>query len=563
MNLHRPGRSTPRLTRHRSLAVVLVYLTLAAGALYPIFLVSVPPLVDYPNHLARMHILAEIAEDPALQANYAIDWRIVPNLAMDVLLLPMTRFLSAVEASRLFVAATLMLMVGGTLALHRVVHGRIGLWPAAVFLFLYNYDLAWGFLNYLFAVGLYLAVFAGWIATGRWPGWSRLALFSVAALALFFAHLFAFCIYGLSVASYELWRGLESGESTLRRIVRQWVVVLGQFAIPCVLWLMFAPSRESTVTGYGTIGRKIAATLSPTLFQFEPIDLITFAFVCLVLAGGLLSRTIRFAPELRFPLIVLGIAAVFMPNWLLNVWGVDFRLPPVLACLVLAGTRIEPLNRNIAVIVATTALVLFGARVWSLSQSWRELDKDFAELRSASHVIELGARLLPVLNLPTSGDEHSQRSSGLIDGLLTMQGYSAVRTSGGRSVPSPVYWHLPALAVVERSVFLPTLFTEPQQPLRAAPANERIDTPSGHAATLAQLLAGADPSQARLLVNMVDRLGNKAYWAFWPENFDYVLVLDFGESRNPLPKLLDRVHKGSYFTIYEVTGAPKLDHAVE
>jgi hypothetical protein len=563
MNPHRLGSPHPRLTSYRGLAVVLVYLALAAGALYPIFSVSVPPLIDYPNHLARMHILAEIAEDPALQANYTVDWRIVPNLAMDILLLPVTRVLSAVEASRLFVAMTLMLMVGGTLALHRVVHGRIGLWPAAVFLFLYNYNLEWGFLNYQFSVGLYLILFAGWIATGRWRGWIRLVLFSSAALALFFAHFFAFCIYGLSVASYELWRGFGFGERTLRRIVLQWAIALGQFAIPCVLWLTFAPLLESTVTRYGTIGHKIVAALSPTLFQLEPIDLVTLVFVCIVLAGGLLSRTIRLAPELRFPLIFLGLAAVLMPNILLNVWAVDFRLPPVLACLVVAGTQIAPWDRKTAMIVATTALILFGAKVWSLGQSWQSLDQDFAELRSASQVIEPGARLLPVLNLPAFVDAPDQRSSDQIYGLLALTGSPAVRTSDGRSVPSLLYWHVPALTVVERSVYLPTLFTGPQQPLRAAPANERIDTPAGRAVTLPQLMEGADPIRSRKLVNMVDRLGNKAYWAFWPENFDYLLLLDFGEPRNPFPGLLEPLHKGTYFTIYAVKGAPKQDQVIE
>ncbi len=58
----------------RRWAVVALYLSLTAIALYPVLSVAVPPLVDYPNHLARMHILANWASDPALQRNYVVDW---------------------------------------------------------------------------------------------------------------------------------------------------------------------------------------------------------------------------------------------------------------------------------------------------------------------------------------------------------------------------------------------------------------------------------------------------------------------------------------------------------
>ncbi len=42
--------------------------------------------------------------------------------------------------------------------------------------------------------------------------------------------------------------------------------------------------------------------------------------------------------------------------------------------------------------------------------------------------------------------------------------------------------------------------------------------------------------------------------AGWPAAFDYVLNLDFGAPRNPLPELLVPVRRGSYFTIYAIAG---------
>ena len=45
--------------------------------------------------------------------------------------------------------------------------------------------------------------------------------------------------------------------------------------------------------------------------------------------------------------------------------------------------------------------------------------------------------------------------------------------------------------------------------------------------------------------------------ALWPDRFDYILVVDFGDHRNPLPELLQPRHTGSYFVIYENRRRPR------
>ena len=42
----------------RALAIV-VFALLAAASLLPVLLTPIPPMVDYPNHLARMYILSQ------------------------------------------------------------------------------------------------------------------------------------------------------------------------------------------------------------------------------------------------------------------------------------------------------------------------------------------------------------------------------------------------------------------------------------------------------------------------------------------------------------------------
>ncbi|MBM3488403.1 MAG: hypothetical protein FJX67_17525 [Alphaproteobacteria bacterium] len=141
-----------------------LYLAFATIAMVPLFAVETIPLDDYPNHLARMHILVEHARTPALQTFYDVRWAAFPNLAMELVVVPLAALVPVELAGRLFLAATLVLLVAGVAAVHRALTGRWSAWPAAAFLLLYNDTLLFGFVNYLFALGLALLSFAAWIA---------------------------------------------------------------------------------------------------------------------------------------------------------------------------------------------------------------------------------------------------------------------------------------------------------------------------------------------------------------------------------------------------------------
>ena len=90
----------------------------------------------------------------------------------------------------------MLALIGGTAALHRAIHGRVGIWPIWSVLFVYNAELFWGFPT-LFASGIYLFAFAGWIATGHWRVGPRIAAFAAVATVLCLLHLFAFGLYAL------------------------------------------------------------------------------------------------------------------------------------------------------------------------------------------------------------------------------------------------------------------------------------------------------------------------------------------------------------------------------
>src|SRR5689334_1083468 len=132
----------------------LLFAGLFAVAAVPVLICDTLPLFDYPNHLARLHILVAWPDSAPLQRFYAVDWRPLPNLAMDFLVPLLAKAMPLAWAAKVFVLATLLLIAGGGAALHRALFAGWSAWPCLVFLLLYGRMLLWGFLNYLFGLGL-------------------------------------------------------------------------------------------------------------------------------------------------------------------------------------------------------------------------------------------------------------------------------------------------------------------------------------------------------------------------------------------------------------------------
>ena len=234
-------------TKYKWVLVAGLFMVLLAIAVVPIWSVRIPPLVDYPNHLARMHILSSRNQSIFLQQYYEIRWAILPNLGMDLVVPPLVSLVPVEHAGRVFLSLIFCLLAGGVVALHRVVHDRWSLWPLLAMLFLYNSVFLWGFLNYLFGLGLSLWVFAAWLVWRNQPAVRLIPIFSVFASALFFSHLFALGVYAIAVGAYELGQSWKMRRHSQGRVFPQLTTALAQFVLPCVL-LVFSHSLTRTLT---------------------------------------------------------------------------------------------------------------------------------------------------------------------------------------------------------------------------------------------------------------------------------------------------------------------------
>lgn len=193
------SRPTPASPSRASLAA-LACLTLFC--LLPVLLVDIPAMVDYPNHLARMSILARagtVLEHPL----YQIAWAPYPNLAMDVIVPPVARWIGVEAATKLFYLVSQILIVGGAAALAAAAGGRTMTAGIIACLLLYSMPFAFGFVNFEFALGLALFALAIWVRLANRPLGLRLAVHAIAVTILYFAHLFALGIYGFAIGLIE------------------------------------------------------------------------------------------------------------------------------------------------------------------------------------------------------------------------------------------------------------------------------------------------------------------------------------------------------------------------
>ena len=500
----------------------------------PLLWVRIPPLVDYPNHLARMWIIVHGAEIPELIANYTVNWRILPDLAMDLVVSALSWVMPVEQAGRAFVALTMTALVAGTLTLHRALHRRLEAWPICSVLFVYNAALYWGFLNCLFATGIYLFAFSGWIATRHWRRGPRLLTFSAVASLLLILHLFAFGLYGLSVGSYELASRITGRRLTFRSLAECCKVLL-QFVPGVALWYASLAHSGSTATSYGDPIFKLYALISPFTFGVQPtaLDLFTGLVGILFLAFAIMTGSLKIAREMRAPLVVITLLLLVMPHRVSGATFADIRLPVALVFVLIASTRFEASRKQALLSFAAVSSLVLVLRVWAVTQTWGDYDRWFTEFREASAVVPPGARLA-VVATPLPAQE---QLPGVPGSLAKLESFPFI--------------HMGALAVMDRGVFFPYLFTG-WTTIDVTPLNEAASQRQAVPAAPEELVKSADAEQAKSLDTGPNFLGERPYWRDWPETFDFVVWIDFAKEPKPKLKQLRLLASGSFFEIYAV-----------
>jgi len=421
-------------------AVALGFLLLSLIAILPIASVRLPPILDYPNHLARMHILAALPGSADLARYYRAVWTPIPDLAFDAVVPALAAVVPVETAMRIVLATMLLALAGGCLALHRVAFRRWSPWPLFAFLLLYNRILLWGFLNYLAGLALMLWALAAWIAMERQPAFLRIVVGAVLATAIYFAHLAAFGAYGLAIVAMSL--AAPAGK------FKQTAAAVATLLPGAILFLLAPTSGAESHIDYGNPLRKFDLPVSIFDNYDRVLDGATFGIVLVAVIAGLVRRKIALHAQLRWVLLALLAAFIILPSRLLSASGIDHRLPVAIALLFVAASDWGIVAPKWRTGVTAALLALLLVRMGVIETIWLRADRQYEALRPALGHIAQGATV--AVAAPASGVQ-----------------------AGG--IP---LLHFPTLAALDRDAFVDTIFADPrQQPLRLTEAAANL---AGH-----------------------------------------------------------------------------------
>jgi hypothetical protein len=501
----------------RTAAIVLFFVVLLAVASIPIATHPLPPLSDYINHLARTHVIDAIGTDPNLSRYYVVEWQIIPNLMIDLIVPVLHRFMSVYLAGQIFTILAFALIASGALALSRALNGRWSPVPLVALPFLYNGVLLVGVMNYVFGIGLVLWALASWVMLREraWP-W-RFVASTLFAIVLFVCHLFAAGVYGLGLLALELHR------LWLRRHAR-WAPRLAEFVAagmpfaPLAVLLIISPTWDAPGS---PAFWELSGKLQGLVAVFNVYYLAVGASLLATIAAGALyarrRRILTFNPAGWAILTVGCLAYLALPRALFGAHLADQRLPIAIAFMLVACFDVDLRDRSIRYGFAALLAALLVVRVTEVQLVWNHLDRGTNEFFQSVEKMKPGARVLVVYGDRSTGKEISD--------------FNLV--------------HAASIAIIERSALVSTEFTvKGKQVLRARKEFQKyVETEDWLPPSLPYVLQVAEGEKANV----------SYFWNDWPHHYDYVYIL-FTPSgtRNPDRNHLDLIYNGDAFQLYRV-----------
>ena len=524
------SRPTPQdAVRFSGRQIAILFVTLAAIASIPILLYPWPPLSDYINHLSRMHVIATVGSDRDLAQFYQVQWQVIPNLMMDLIVPVLQRAMNVYLAGQVYTIMTFVLILSGTLALNRQLYRHWSVLPLIAFPLLYNNVFLVGTMNYLFGIGLALWALASWVALRERALVLRLAVSTLFVLALFFCHLFAVGVYGLGLLAFELHRLLVlrrreplALHRPMQRRVPAWAdfVASGLPFLPVLPLLLMSP----TWTLRWDFTWEFNGKLKGLLYVIEVYShSATFFLATIVAVGALFAvrhRALRFHP-FGWMLLAVGTATYLaLPRVLFDTYMADQRLPIALAFMIIACAHLDLRDEFVRRGFATVLVLLLAVRAFEVQGVWRDLSRGTASFRDSVRQIERGSKVLVAYADPDNGDNAR-------DLWLT---------------------HAACLAIIERSALVTTAFTVLGKQVMHVRRDyrDRVDTEDGTPPSVRQLLSHTEPT---------DWDDDPPYWSHWTSDYDYLYILFTDRDyANPDPTRLTPVFAGYRFVLYQING---------
>lgn len=419
----------------------LIVLIVAALVITPVMLNQYLPLNDYPFHLARMIILSDI-ENPVYSEFYKSGSFFLPNIAMSIVALPLSNIVGAEYASRIFVALGLLAMFFGTMMLHSAAHKRFSPWPLLSVVLLFNGIFYYGFLNYIFGMGMAL-LFAGiWLKMQM--SYLKHIVTLVMSLMLILLHFSAFGIFAIIVGSTELFRAaIRWRDSGLKSVFLPLILAALPFLIAISIFSILSPTAEVSLGSikFSSLEMKLSNVIYSILTGNTWLDICFWGFVIIGFSVLIYKRCLIVSPFLMLALFMLSIAYIILPSAIMAVYFVDSRLGPAIALLGLTVFDVKSKKFNSDLVIASFALFLAVSAAISVNKQWAEHNTKTSNVVSAFENVEPGATVFAATTQPST--------------RLTKD------TPEKRAAWQPPLKHVASYAILSGPKFVPMTFAHP------------------------------------------------------------------------------------------------------
>ncbi len=490
------------------------------------------PMVDAPNHLARLYIL-HAPGGSILRQMYDFSFSLIPNLGLDLVYLALEKVVTPEQAIMLCLFTSVTLISTSSFIIQRALFGRMSWSMAFVPIFIFGSVWFMGYINYLLGVGCALAGLALFIRSGGKLSLVHGALLSMIGVTTLICHVAAFGAFAILLGSLECADELSNprrlvSREFLKKIARLCLV----FSPSLILYAVCQKPDYSAGVTFNPV-EKLLLPLFSTLGTGTECDYALFlaavaAFVVFCLCGEF-----RIWRRGRPALVLFAIVVLALPGSIGTAVDVDSRLMIILVIVALSMSEIRISASEIPPpLPFVTMALLVGLRFGSVLYDESEYDQHVANLKQVAEAIPVGRKVL------------------VVSDTLTRQDCTVANEEFGGHILSR---HFGGFLTIDRNDFTPLIFTgKGMQPIQPRGAYAKISSSASVPVTIRILAMADDPSQASRLAAIMAEKRQDNYVLDWRRSFDYMMILHSGCARNPFPRDLREVARGDIFAIYQI-----------
>ncbi len=501
---------------------VAALMAAAAATLFLLFPLGVG--ADYPNHLARAYIATAIDGSAALQRYYEIDYSFVPNFSIEMIVPRLEPLFGLYGAGALMVAISVVLAPLAGVALSRTLHGAAGAWlPLLGFAALFNRNLEFGFVNFLFGLGLALLCFCLWVRLK--PGWKRSAIIAPAAAFVAANHILGFLFLGYIALLWEGSKYAFGERGRLTQFIPMLIIRDGAAFMPGLFMIAYAfviADDVSTYTGeMGMWTQRMTALTAGFGFFNSTLSVVAGTVAFATLLGGLYLGLRKGILQIHRDLAVVAagvfVLVLIMPTHLAGIWALHFRYGG--AALILAAAALRFTNPG----GAWKSAMVYGGVLALLA------------VNGASHV----------MRIDRSQQEIRQAVSSLPEGARVISATSP-------DVGFEIGVHAPSLAVIEADAYIPNLFTNISA-VAVRPEMTALHKPQGKP----QLVETLRARRATPLPPAENGRWSETFYYSWPDHFTHLLYMRLPDEPGAGLEGVTEIASGADFVLYEIDGAKR------